>query len=359
MHTMMYLKQKKEWIFPIATGLTISLIIICIQYWTSSKPSTLPINTMSYAQVIEPVLPFNVSIYTNREADTIPQSLESDPYFSQYFSGKTRKQTNLGSGIVFNKDGIIVTNAHVVNSADEIYVVTSNNLQVRVTQTLIDPESDIAVLKTDLTFSSEPPTNLITPVQVGDIVFTIGNPFGIGQSVSLGIISATGRQQPGLTSLTDFIQTDASINPGNSGGALINSKGEIIGMNTAVFSSSGRAQGIGFAIPYAHVDMVAQDLINNGLVSRGYLGVDVTEHLVTNGNIKSYLKIVSVDHNSPAKIAGLEVGDNLVAINDMPLLNRSSAVRLISQLMPGKKTKIDILREDQPLKLVAILNERK
>jgi len=315
----------------------------------------------SYAEILEPVLPYAVSILTNRKSDEVPSDLANDPYFSKYFD-QAQQQTTLGSGIVFSKTGLVVTNAHVVRSADNIIILTHLGDRASVIRTLIDPETDIAVLETDLRLSDHLPIGLDSPVRVGDIVFTIGNPFGIGQSVSMGVISATGRQQPGLTTLTDFIQTDAAINPGNSGGPLVNAQGEVIGMNTAIFSSTGGSQGIGFAIPISHVKAVADELSKNGLVSRGYLGIDVAELTPTQtaslAGAPGGLAIASVKQDSPAAESDIRIGDILLAIDGMPLSTRTEAVRLISQLMPGKGVAIDLVRDGIAVEKRVFLSQR-
>jgi len=315
----------------------------------------------SYADILEPVLPYAVSILTNRKPDTVTGDLANDPYFSKYFD-RAQQQTTLGSGIVFSKTGLVVTNAHVVRGADNIIILTHLGGRASVIRTLIDPETDIAVLETDLRLSDDFPMGQDSPVRVGDIVFTIGNPFGIGQSVSMGVISATGRQQLGLTNLTDFIQTDAAINPGNSGGPLVNARGEVIGMNSAIFSSTGGSQGIGFAIPFSHVKAVADELSQHGLVSRGYLGIDVAELTPTQKASLTLapggLSIVSVKDDSPAADSDIRSGDLLLSIDGMPLSTRTEAVRLISRLMPGKSVSIGLVRAGVSLEKRVFLSQR-
>ena len=270
--------RKKDWILPISIGLILGLAFVLYQKLPdlSPKGELFPAPTVtSYAEIIEPILPFTVSILTSRQIAQDTNSLANDPYFSKFIQPEQSQQSSLGSGIILNRQGQVVTNAHVIKFADEIIVMTNNGELAQVTSVLVDPETDIAVLDTNLLIDRDLPIQTNRQDRVGDLVFTIGNPFGIGQSVSMGVISATGRQQPGLTQLTDFIQTDAAINPGNSGGALINASGYVIGMNTAIFSSTGGSQGIGFAIPFSQVVSVAQELSQTGKVTRGYLGIDV------------------------------------------------------------------------------------
>jgi S1-C subfamily serine protease len=353
--------RTKDWILPIAIGLVVGLVILLYQYWQKpiSSESELTLKT-SYADIIEPVLPFTVSILSNRNSDQNISALAEDPYFSKFIKPGPRQQTSLGSGIIINRQGTVVTNAHVIKEANEIIILTNDGDLVQVNRVLIDPETDIAVLDTNLQISADLPFEMSGEDRVGDLVFTIGNPFGIGQSVSMGVISATGRQQPGLTQLTDFIQTDAAINPGNSGGALINANGKVIGMNTAIFSSTGGSQGIGFAIPFMHVLSVAQELARNGKVTRGYLGIDVAELTPAElGDLKvtaTALKVTSIAPGSPAALAGLMVGDTLLEINNTPIQSRIQATRIISQLMPGKRTSILIKRGDERIELEVTLS---
>ncbi|WP_320825401.1 S1C family serine protease [Reinekea sp.] len=367
---------------PILIGALVGLLLVLWPLWSHRSPPDNSVIRGSYADILEPVLPYAVSILTNRKSEEVPSDLANDPYFSKYFDqtqpsvnqteppvnqtepsfDPTREQTTLGSGIVLSKTGLVVTNAHVVRSADNIIILTHLGRRASVIRTLIDPETDIAVLETDLRLSRDLPMGLESPVRVGDIAFTIGNPFGIGQSVSMGVISATGRQQPGLTTLTDFIQTDAAINPGNSGGPLVNAQGQVIGMNTAIFSSTGGSQGIGFAIPFGQVKAVADELSKNGLVSRGYLGIDVAEltpkQQASLGHASGGLSIVSVKADSPAADNDIRIGDVLLTIDGAPVSTRTKAVRLISQLMPGKGIAIDLLRGGVAVEKRVFLSQR-
>jgi S1-C subfamily serine protease len=357
--------DKRVWLMPATLGLIIGCLFILFQLWDKKTVNlALEPTQFSYADIIEPILPFTVSILTNKNARPLSNALTTDPYFSKFLQNEPVPQTSLGSGIVLNTTGDIVTNAHVVNDASEILIMTHLGQLARVSQVLVDPETDIALLRTDLRLSNNLPVKTDNSYRVGDIVFTIGNPFGIGQSVSMGVISAKGRQQPGLTRLTDFIQTDAAINPGNSGGALVDANGQTIGMNTAIFSSSGGSQGIGFAIPINTVLDVANELSNKGKVTRGYLGIDVEELSPIEAeklglpSPSSGLKVVSVQQGSPAETAGINSGDLLIEINGTKLTTRTQAARIISQLMPGKRTDIKIERFGERINLIATLTVR-
>lgn len=353
-------KIQSYWLTTLLIGAFIGIgLIVAMQ--TIKKPV---IEAQSgFAKTLAPVLPYTVSIYTNQTVDLAKSSLNDDPIFSQYVRPGSYQKTSLGSGIILDTEGHIVTNAHVVQNAQQVIVVANNGVQAEVTQTYIDPETDIAVLKTGLKISNPLPVANAGSIQVGDLAFTIGNPFGIGQSVSMGIISATARTQPNLTNLTDFIQTDASINPGNSGGALVNANGEVIGMNTAIYSSSGGSQGIGFAIPFEHVQKVAHDLLQDGMVSRGYLGIDVrelTNREVLESNIDqdSALTVISVAPNSPAESAGIRQGDIIVSLDNAPLTNRSQAARLIAQLVPEKTSTLEIWRNGKKMAVPVTIGYR-
>ncbi|MEJ2045393.1 MAG: trypsin-like peptidase domain-containing protein [Reinekea sp.] len=361
---MIQVKKVKDWLLPILLGLIIGGVYVLCRWWpvdtNVDRPSLIQ---NSYKDAIQRALPFNVSIisYQTENTDTI-EKIANDPVFSKYFIPNHQPHTTLGSGIIFSQDGWIVTNAHVIQNTEKIVVQTADNQLTSVTQILIDPESDIAVLKTEL--SSSLPAPIAPPMQeeIGDIVFSLGNPFGIGQSVSMGIISAQRRQQPGLTSINDFIQTDAAINPGNSGGALINGAGEIIGMNTAIFTSSGGSQGIGFAIPFDVVATVAQQLMKQGAIQRGFLGIDVQpvpipEQLTTNSPTQG-LYVTSVRMPSPAEEAGIRAGDIIIELANTPVSSRTEAARLISQLMPGKMLEIALIRDNNIIKLEATLSEK-
>lgn len=340
-----------DWLQALSVGLILGLVLILAN---QSLKSPAPNTISGYADMLAPVLPYTVSIYTNQTIDINQSPFNDDPFFSQYVQPGSYQKTSLGSGIILDTEGHIVTNAHVVANAQQIIVVANDGSQAEVRRTLIDPETDIAVLQTGLSISKPLTTAGVSSIRVGDLAFTIGNPFGIGQSVSMGIISATARMQPNLTNLTDFIQTDAAINPGNSGGALVNANGEVIGMNTAIYSSSGGSQGIGFAIPIEHVQKVANTLLENGMVSRGYLGIDVRELTAaelreSNLQRDEGIIIISVAPGSPAEASGLMAGDILLSLNGQPLSNRAQAARLIAQLMPEQSETMEVWRSGKEL----------
>ncbi|NIR61669.1 MAG: trypsin-like serine protease, partial [Gammaproteobacteria bacterium] len=233
---------------------------------------------LSYADAVERAAPAVVNIYSAKVVTERVPPFMNDPLFRRFFgeelgTPRRRLQTSLGSGVIVSEDGYILTNNHVIEGADEIRIALFDGRNVRASKVGADPESDLAVLKVDLDALPTITLGDSEALAVGDVVLAIGNPFGVGQTVTLGIVSATGRSHLGITTFENFIQTDAAINPGNSGGALINPSGEVVGINTAIFSRTGGNQGIGFAIPASLARRVMAQIIEHGEVIRGWLGV--------------------------------------------------------------------------------------
>ncbi|MDB2448979.1 trypsin-like peptidase domain-containing protein, partial [bacterium] len=325
-------------------------------------PTTQLPTVTSYAEAISRAQPSVVSIYSNSRVQRPVHPLFDDPFFSQFLPSQPAHQTSLGSGIVLDLDGHILTNAHVVARGEQIVVETAGGNSHQASLVGIDPDSDLAVLKINAVLNRAIIVNPDYRAQVGDLVFAIGNPFGVGQTVSMGIISATGRHQPGLTRFADFIQTDAAINPGNSGGALINARGEWVGINTAIFSNTGGYQGIGFAIPYAHALDIAQQLIEQGAVMHGYLGIDVRpvapQQRARLGLATPAWEVVDVMADSPAASAGVRAGDWLVSIEGQPLASRAEAVGRIAERKPGERLTLALLRDRVLYQTEVTLSER-
>ncbi len=301
----------------------------------------------SYADAVTTASPAVVNIFTAK-ITTESQALRFKDPFLQHLFGKMlpeqtreRRETSLGSGVIVTKDGYLLTNRHVIEGADEIRVVLSNGHNVAVRHIGSDAESDLAVLKID----NEPdlpaiPVGSSGDQQVGDVVLAIGNPFGVGQTVTMGIISATGRSHLGINTFENFIQTDAAINPGNSGGALVNARGELIGINTAIFSNSGGSLGIGFAIPFDLAEGIMRQLITSGKVVRGWLGIqgqDVTEKLAEAFGLHDTagILVTGVMENGPASQAGLRPGDVITEINGVTAKNSHELMQLIANEAPG------------------------
>ncbi|MES9887625.1 MAG: trypsin-like peptidase domain-containing protein, partial [Candidatus Sedimenticola sp. 6PFRAG1] len=276
---------------------------------------------------------------------------------------KKRLQTSLGSGVIINKDGYILTNHHVVASADEIKVVLSNGktLQARIVGT--DPDTDLAVIHADSEDLPEITVGNSEALQVGDVVLAIGNPFGVGQTVTMGIVSATGRDQLGINTFENFIQTDAAINPGNSGGALINARGELVGVNTAIFSKSGGSQGIGFAIPVDLAKGIMNQILTQGRVVRGWLGIagqDITPELAESFELqeRSGVLVSGVLEGGPADEAGIEPGDIITRIDNRIPSGSQEILSIISAKRPGTSIHIQGWRGSKQFDTEATISER-
>lgn len=317
-------------------------------------PTTGPV---SYADAVAKASPAVVNIYTR----TLVQAQESlplggDPLFKKYFDSgdtpqKERIQSSLGSGVILSDQGYIITNNHVIATADSIIIALQDGREAPATIIGTDPETDLAILKTDLdnlpSISLSPSDNL----RVGDVVLAIGNPFGVGQTVTMGIVSATGRNSLGLNTYEDFLQTDAAINPGNSGGALVNALGNMIGISTALFSKSGGSQGIGFAIPSDLAKKVMTDLIKHGRVIRGWLGVEIQELTPTLAesfglNDTKGLILAGIYRGGPSHKAGLQPGDILLSLNGSPVEGRKSMLE-IADIKPGEVIEAEYIRNNQ------------
>ena len=294
--------------------------------------------------------PAVVSINTSQKAGL---EKNKDPWFRYFFGDQDDSaQTGLGSGVIVSPQGYILTNNHVVEAADEILVMLNDGRQTQAKIIGTDPETDLAVLKVNLDKLPVMVMNSSEQVQVGDIVLAIGNPFGVGQTVTSGIISALGRNQLGINTFENFIQTDAAINPGNSGGALVDVQGNLLGINTAIYSKSGGSMGIGFAIPVSIAKQVLEGIVKDGLVTRGWIGVEPTEltpELAQTFNVKRQegVIITGVLQTGPAFKAGIRPGDMLLAVNDHNVQNVAELLAQVSMLKPGVDAQLKILRKEQ------------
>ena len=304
-----------------------------------------------------------VSINTSQSPATNPH-LE-DPWFRFFYGERnsTQPQTGLGSGVIVSPDGYILTNNHVIEEADEIQV-TLNDGRTAVAQVIgTDPETDLAVLKINLTNLPAITWGNSEQIAIGDGVLAIGNPFGVGQTVTSGIISALGRTQLGINTFENFIQTDAAINPGNSGGALVDVMGHLVGINTAIYSRSGGSMGIGFAIPTSTARQVLEAIVRDGEVVRGWIGVepqDITAELAEGFGLKpqSGVIITGVLQNSPAANAGLRPGDVVTAVGDQPVSKVSELLSAVAALTPGKASTLSVMRKDTRLTLNVVPGQR-
>jgi serine protease DegS len=323
----------------------------------------------SYAGAVNMAAPAVVNIFTTKVYRQSVSPIFNDPFFRHLFGDALRGQNrelmenSLGSGVIVDSKGYIVTNNHVIADADQINVVLNDGkrLEARVVGT--DPDSDIAVLKVD---SNKLPAITVgdsSNLRVGDVVLAIGNPFGVGQTVTMGIVSATGRNQLGITNFENFIQTDAAINPGNSGGALIDAHGRLVGINTAIFSKTGGSQGIGFAIPVDMVRGIMKQLVETGKVSRGWLGLggqDVTAALAESFGLKDVQGVLvsNVFRGAAADRAGLRPGDVITMIDDNKVTSAFDIVNAIGTKRPGSEVVIRGWRGEQRLEVRATLDDR-
>ncbi len=322
---------------------------------------------ISYAEAAKKAVPAVVYVYTSQEVKT-PHPFLNDPLFRHFFGDRygnqPQRQSGLGSGVVVSADGYILTNFHVVDGADEIEVSNNDGRKFKARIVGADPESDLAVLKIHpdaklptITFASN------DTLRVGDVVLAIGNPFGVGQTVTSGIVSALGRSHLGINTFENFIQTDAAINPGNSGGALIDSTGVLVGINTAIYSQSGGSMGIGFAIPVSLAKNVMEQIIKNGSVTRGWIGVEVQEispELAESFRLPGTegALIAGVMRGSPAEKAGIVPGDVLLAVADKPVKDAQVMLDLIAALTPGQPAKFKIRRNGKDIELAGIIGKR-
>jgi serine protease DegQ len=313
----------------------------------------------SYSDAVRRAVPSVVNIYTSKEVKTPRSPFFNDPVFRQFFGDRfdeqPQKAQGLGSGVIVSDQGYILTNQHVVEAADEIEVALSDGRKLRARSVGSDPETDLAVLQISagslpsITFGDD------ESLKLGDVVLAIGNPFGVGQTVTMGIVSGLGRT-PGINTFENFIQTDAAINPGNSGGALVDSAGNLVGINTAIYSQSGGSLGIGFSIPASTAKRVLESIVRDGTVKRGWIGVEaqeITADIAESFKLSSAsgALIAGVLKGGPAERAGVKPGDILTAVGDKPVRNPTSMLDLVAGLMPGKPATLTLLRNSREVKV--------
>ena len=296
-----------------------------------------------------------VSINTSKAARKAPNG--NDPWFKFFFGEQGGEpQAGLGSGVIVSPNGYILTNNHVVEGADEIEVVLNDSRSARAQVIGTDPDTDLAILKIELDRLPIIVLGNSDNAQVGDRVLAIGNPFGVGQTVTSGIVSALGRNQLGINTFENFIQTDAAINPGNSGGALVDTSGNLLGINTAIYSRSGGNMGIGFAIPVSTAKQVLEGIVKDGQITRGWIGVepnDLTPELAETFDVKTThgVIITGVLQNGPAAQAGIRPGDVIVKIANQPISSVAQLLSVVASLKPGTPEHFAIERKNQAQEL--------
>ena len=321
---------------------------------------------VSYSSAVKAAAPAVVNINTEKVITVGSHPFFSDPLFKQMFGNmiaegsenRKRVENSLGSGVIINRDGYVLTNNHVIQGADAIQVSLKDGRSSTATVIGTDPETDIALLKIDLDNLPVITIGDSEQLEIGDVVLAIGNPFGVGQTVTMGIVSATGRTQLGINTFENFIQTDAAINPGNSGGALVDAYGRLIGINTAIFSRSGGSQGVGFAIPSKMAKNIMEQLIKHGHAVRGWLGFEghaLTPKLVESLELDTTegIIITAIVRNSPAHKAGLEPGDIIAGVDDIKVKSGHDALSVISGKKPGEKVTLKIKRDGRQYSVIA------
>ena len=361
----------------VATGLAAAFLVLLLRPDLVGRQATAPTQAVllersggpvSYADAVQRAAPSVVNVFATKITRTNRHPLFDDPLFKRFFGDqvdrpKIKRENSLGSGVIVDDNGYVLTNNHVIDSASEIHIVLDDGRSLPARIVGNDPETDLALLQAAGDRFAVATLGDSAPMQVGDVVMAIGNPFGVGQTVTLGIVSATGRNQLGITDFENFIQTDAAINPGNSGGALINAVGEVVGINTAIFSESGGSHGIGFAIPIQLAREVMRQLIEHGHVIRGWLGItgqDLTPVLAESLGIESHQGVLvsGVLGDGPADKAGLKPGDLITAIDRQPISGSPQMLEMIAAKPPGSPLTVTLLRDGEALERIAIVGER-
>ena len=320
---------------------------------------------VSYSSAVKIAAPAVVNIFTTQKVRK-NHPLLNDPAFREFFGNQipeqnqSQNENSLGSGVIVRPDGYILTNNHVIEQADQIVVALQDGRRAEAKVIGTDPDTDLAVIKIALDQLPVLPFKL-SGNEVGDVVLAIGNPFGVGQTVTQGIISATGRSGLGINAYEDFIQTDAAINPGNSGGALIDVAGNLIGVNTAIFSQSGGSLGIGFAIPATICQQILNSILKDGRVIRGWLGITLSQPMqkdVLQPREKGVV-VVQVVKNGPSALAGLQIGDRILKVNQEEITSASQLMNYVALQAPNSTIQIEVIRGDKTLDLSVKVGERK
>lgn len=320
---------------------------------------------VSYSAAVKVAAPAVVNIFTTQKVKQLDHPLLNDPVYREFFGNQIPDQSNqnensLGSGVIVRPDGYILTNNHVIAQAEQIVVALHDGRRAEARVVGTDPDTDLAVIKIEMDQLPVLPFKL-SGNEVGDVVLAIGNPFGVGQTVTQGIISATGRSDLGINTYEDFIQTDAAINPGNSGGALIDVAGNLIGVNTAIFSQSGGSLGIGFAIPAKVCQQVLNSILKDGRVVRGWLGISllpIQQENILDPRVNGVV-VADVIREGPAAKAGLKRGDKIIKVNNELITSTSHLINYVAQQVPLSTMQIDLERDGKAMTLPVQVGERK
>jgi len=317
----------------------------------------------SYAAAAQRAAPAVVSVITSKSPMSRGRQAE-DPWF-RYFFGEPGNpaQSGIGSGVIVSDDGYVLTNNHVVDRMDDIEVVLTDGRRSRAEVVGTDPESDLALLRVQLDKLPAVSFGDSDTLQVGDVVLAIGNPFGVGQTVTSGIVSALGRNQLGINTFENFIQTDAAINPGNSGGALVDASGNLMGINTAIYSRSGGNLGIGFAIPVSTARLVVEGLVRDGVVTRGWIGVeprDLTPEMAETFNLRASqgVLITGVLQGGPASDGGLRPGDVVTKVAQTPVANTAQLLNAVASLKPHSRARLEVQRGGREVEVLVTVAQR-
>ncbi|UCV15875.1 Do family serine endopeptidase [Quatrionicoccus australiensis] len=321
----------------------------------------------SYRDAARSALPSVVHIYTTQEIKAQRHPLFDDPIFRHFFGdrpeGQPQRNSGLGSGVIVSANGYVLTNYHVIEAADDIQVSLNDGRTLKAKVIGSDPESDLAILQIKADKLPAITFGQMDNLRVGDVVLAIGNPFGVGQTVTMGIVSALGRSHLGINTFENFIQTDAAINPGNSGGALVDIYGNLVGINTAIYSRTGGSLGIGFAIPVSSIKSIMEQIIQNGGVTRGWIGVEAQE--ITAELAESFglpdtegALIAGVVRSSPADSAGIRPGDVLLAVAGKPVKDPQVMLDLIAALKPDERTPFRLRRDKNILEVQVKIGKR-
>jgi serine protease DegS len=367
-------------VWPLITGLVVAVLALLLFPQLRAKPSAAPVpitqgpsinfGPVSYADAVKKASPAVVNIYTRTKIQDRRRRLIEDPLFRRFFNSadiprQERMQSALGSGVIVSESGYLLTNIHVIRGADEVVVQLQDGRETQATLVGVDEENDLAVLQIKADKLTAIPIGAPRNAQVGDVVLAIGNPFGMGQTVTQGIISATGRHGLGISTLENFIQTDAAINPGNSGGALIDAQGNLLGINTAILDRLGNSSldGIGLAVPADTALMSLRDIVEMGRVVRGWLGVEaqpVTPLIAQQLNLKvlNGVVVTAIFNQGPAHQAGLAPGDIILKVNGQMVGNGTLGMQEILKGRPGQAMAIEIWRKGEIKTLNAVLGSK-